>query len=380
MGTLQFENNEPCFSLKILIAPDKFKDSLTALKVGEALALGIKRIDSSIVIANQPIADGGEGTLEVLETNLSLEKVEVIVHDPLFRTINAFYLKNKNSAFIEMAEASGLQRLEMHEYNPAKTSTFGTGELIKHAIESGLKQINLFVGGSATNDGGIGMAAALGCVFKSKGNKVLKPTGEALSQIHTIDNSQQAQLNRGVEFKVLTDVKNVLFGLKGAAHVYAKQKGANTDQVNELDFGLKNLAGIMGNGLETELGAGAAGGLGYGAMTFLNAKLHSGVDFLMGVIDFEARLSDVDLIITGEGKLDAQTLEGKVVSGVLKLGKKNNIPVVLVCGSSEINPDVPLYQIIEEPMSLQDAILNASGYLELIGERIARDLKQSQTN
>jgi glycerate 2-kinase len=365
--------------LKILIAPDKFKDSLGALKVCDALASGINRVDSTIEIVKHPLADGGEGTLKVLNANLDLEKVKVVVNDPLFRPIKAYYLRNRKTAFIEMAEASGLQRLRMDEYNPSKTSTFGTGELIKHAIKSGVKEINLFVGGSATNDGGIGIASALGCVFMTEGKEILKPTGEALNQIHSIDDGQLNRLISGINFSVLTDVKNVLFGKNGAAHVYAKQKGANTNQIIELDSALRHLAGVLDNGLESELGAGAAGGLGYGAMTFLNAELQSGVEFLMKITCLEDKLNDVDLIITGEGKLDAQSLEGKVVDGVLKIGMKHNIPIVLACGSSEISPDVPVYQVIESSINLEDAIKNTAVYLGLIGERIARDLQQPPT-
>jgi len=365
--------------LKILIATDKFKDSLTAQKVGEALASGIKRFDSSVEIVHQQMADGGEGTLEVIAATLNLEKIEVFVNDPIFRPIKAYYLRDKDIAFIEMAEASGLQRLHKEEYNPQKTTTYGTGELIKHAIESGAKQINLFVGGSATNDGGIGIASALGAVFMTEEGEVLRPIGEDLSQIKTIDCKQVNQLIAGVKCCVYTDVKNVLFGPNGAAHVYGSQKGATVQQTVELDVGLKHLARILGNGLEHRPGAGAAGGLGYGAMTFLGAALLSGVDYLIGILGLDEKLKNVDLIISGEGKIDEQTLEGKVVHGILKLGKRHKIPVVLVCGLSVITTSAAVYDVVDEAINLEDSISNAATYLELIGERIVRDFQQPRT-
>jgi glycerate kinase len=362
--------------LKILIAPDKFKDSLTALKVCEALALGIKRIDPSIEIVNQPMADGGEGTLEVLKTNLGLEKVEAIVKDPLFRPIKAYYLKNEHIAFIEMAEASGLKRLETHEYNPAKTSTFGTGELIKHAIESGVKRINLFIGGSATNDGGIGLASALGCSFYSKEGNVLNPTGESLSQIHQIDVNAMKKRIEGIEFKVLTDVTNELYGTDGAAYVYASQKGANAIQMEELDNGLRHLANLLNNRNEKIKGAGAGGGIGYGAISFLGAKVQSGISFMLDITQFERKVKEADLVITGEGRIDHQSFQGKVISGVMQIAKPYNKAVILTCGYSEIElNDVPAYQIIDISDDLNAAKTNATSYLRLIGERIVRDLR-----
>lgn len=337
--------------------------------------------DPSIETLSLPLADGGEGTLDVLETNLDLEKVEVIVSDPIFRHINAYYLKNGNTAHIEMAQASGLLRLNLEEYNPLKTSTYGTGELIKHAIDSGVKQINLFVGGSATNDGGIGMASALGSRFYAKGGNVLKPTAESLPKILDFDVTAMIKQTRGIEFKVLTDVKNELYGIAGASHVFAGQKGASEGQIVALDNGLKHLAQLLNNGHENVKGAGAAGGLGYGAISFLNAKVQSGISFMLDISKFDEKVKAVDLVITGEGRIDYQSINGKVISGVMHIAKHYNKAVNLACGYSEIElENSPVYQIIEIAKDLNDAKTNAASYLQLIGERIARDLSQSQTN
>lgn len=327
------------------------------------------------------MADGGEGTLEVLETNLDLDKVGVIVSDPIFRPITAHYLKNEDTAFIEMAEASGLQRLKQEEYNPFKTSTFGTGELIKHAVDSGVKRINLFLGGSATNDAGIGMASALGSRFYSKGGNVLKPTGESLSKIHHFDITTMERQTSGVEFKVLTDVKNVLFGVEGASYVYAGQKGGDVSQIAVLDRGLKHLSKLLNNGNENLIGAGAAGGLGYGAMSFLNAKVHSGISFMLDLSQFDQKVKTVDLVITGEGRIDNQSLNGKVISGVMQIAKRYNKPVNLICGYSDIGfKNIPLFQIIDIAKDFVDAKTNSATYLQELGERIARDLQQPHTN
>jgi len=366
--------------LKILLAPDKFKDSLSATKVCEALAFGINKFDLSIEIVSHPLADGGEGTLNVLESNLNLKRVGVIVNDPFFRPIKAYFLKDKDTAFIEMAEASGLQRLKLEEYNPAKASTYGTGELIKHAINSGVKNVNLFIGGSATNDGGIGMAAALGYKFIGEDGVIQKPVGKDLYQILAIDDSKLNTLIKNVRFTVLTDVQNKLYGKNGATLVYGTQKGADEGMLIALDDGLKHLAGILKNGMEDVSGAGAAGGLGYGAMVFLKADIKSGIEYIMKVTKLKNRLLDVDLVITGEGKFDNQSLEGKVVGGVLSLIQQQKKPVALVCGSSVIELDeVPIYQIMDFSSGLRDAKENAFIYLKMIGELLVRDFIETQT-
>ena len=279
-----------------------------------------------------------------------------------------------------MAEASGLARLQPEEYAPSKTTTYGTGELIKHAIGLGIKHINLFIGGSATNDGGIGMAAALGCAFASEDGTILRPTGESLSMIHHIDDHGLSKEIDGIEFNVLTDVKNELYGADGAAFVYSRQKGADEAMQKMLNDGLKHLANISNNGFENLAGAGAAGGLGYGALTFLHATIKSGLDFIIETTGFEKKLMIADLIITGEGKLDKQTLEGKVVAGVISLAKKSNVPIILVCGSSELSiGNLCIYQIVHESKGLEDGVSNAARYLEILGERAVRDFIQSST-
>jgi len=327
--------------MKILIAPDKFKGSLAADEVCQAIQKGINKYDSNIEILLHPLADGGEGTIDILGKLMNLENVEIEVHDPLLRPIFSFYKKNHDTAFIEMASASGLELLKKKERNPMHTSTFGTGELILDAIQKGVKKIYLFIGGSATNDAGIGMAAALGFRFFDKKNKLLSPVGENLIHIHSIDAAPIKIDFSKIQINVVCDVENILFGKNGAAHVYASQKGASLSEIKSLDLGLQNYSKQITKHFQKDIsqikGAGAAGGLGAGAMIFLNAKIQSGIQTILQITDFEKKLEGVDLVITGEGKLDAQTLEGKVIKGVADISKKKNIPVDVICGVCELS-------------------------------------------
>ncbi len=370
--------------MKILIAPDKFKDSLTADEVCLAIQKGIYKFDSKIETILHPLADGGEGTLDVLEKTMNLQTVHVEVHDPLFRPISFFYKKNNDTAFIEMAATSGLQLLKNEERNPMHTTTFGTGELILDAIQKGVKKIYLFIGGSATNDAGIGMAAALGFRFFDKENNLLSPVGRNLIHIHSIDSKEVKIDISKVEVNVVCDVENVLFGKNGAAYVYASQKGASPSDVELLDEGLRNFSKKIKEHFQKDIsptkGAGAAGGLGAGAMIFLNAKNQSGIQTILRITDFEKKLRGVDLVITGEGKLDAQTLEGKVVKGVADICKKKNVPVDVICGTDELNilqkeklcvRDIE--PILKEGVTLHQAISEAKERVQRIAFSIIKN-------
>lgn len=351
----------------------------------EAMEQGIRKLDKTIDVIKCPMADGGEGTLDVLEQHLVLERVYCQVSNPLMRSIEAYYLSDNEVAYIEMAQASGLQCLQPSEYDPLKTSSYGTGELIEHAIESGVGEIYLLIGGSATNDGGIGMAAALGFDFLDKNGQRVTPNGQGLSLIERVVPPQYPDLLKGIHFTVLTDVQNLLCGRQGAAHVYAKQKGADEAMINQLDDGLVHLSRLLKNGFEQLSGAGAAGGLGYGAMTFLAAELRSGVDFIMETIDFENKLKSVDLVITGEGKLDLQTLEGKVVFAVCQRAKYIDIKVAVICGDVESPEYIKqalgafgVYSLLTPEVSTKFAMTNASELIErnvtvLLKEFISED-------
>lgn len=355
--------------MKILLCPDKFRGSLSAEEVCAAMTDGIRLVSPHIEVTAQPMADGGEGTLDILLHYTQGSRVKVLVEDPLGRPIEAEYgLSNdRRTAFVEMAVASGLRLLQQHEYNPLKTSTFGTGQLMAHALQSGAKRIVLGIGGSATNDAGIGMAAALGWQFLDQGGHSLVPNGESLSRIGSVIPPAQPF---DAEVIVACDVQNPLFGPEGAAQVYAPQKGADAATVAHLDAGLRHLADLtdaLPQRASSRAGAGAAGGLGYGAMVFLNASLQEGVQLLMQETQFDHKLSGASLVLTGEGKVDAQTLQGKLIAGIARRAIQQGVPVAVLCGTLMLEPH-QLRQmgvsyaasVLNRPMPLDDAL--AYGY------------------
>ncbi|MFK7932221.1 MAG: glycerate kinase [Saprospiraceae bacterium] len=369
--------------MNILIAPDKFKGSLSAQAVCTALQKGLQSARSDIEITTKPLADGGDGSLAVLDHYLNLKTIERSVYDPLMRSITAHYkfdLKTK-TAYIEMSAASGLVLLKEEERNPLKTTTYGTGELIQDAIEQGAETIYLFIGGSATNDGGIGIANALGYEFYDKNDKLIPPTAEFLNRLSYIENDNVINIEQ-IDIKVICDVNNPFFGENGAAYVYARQKGAHSDiMILFLDHVLKHLAKVLVQQGYPEIsnipGAGAAGGVGGGMMAFFDATLLSGIQMFIELTKLEKAIANCDLIITGEGKLDAQTAQGKVISGVCALAKKYDKPVIAVCGAAdliavkEMNLE-QVYTVLERSNSVEDAMENAADKLVLIGKTIAQ--------
>jgi len=367
--------------MKILLAPDKFKGSLTAQEVCTSLAAGIKKSHPNATIISKPLADGGDGSLEVLDYYLDLKTISKIVQDPLGRPINTSYKLAKETAYIEMAAASGLVLLQVAERNCLITSSYGTGELIADAIAQGATKIYLFIGGSATNDGGIGIAAALGYQFYDGAGQILKPVGENLKNIAKIDNSQVRFDWNKISVRVICDVENPFYGKNGAAYVYAAQKGASPTDIVYLDKGLRSLANqlVAHNypNIAQVAGAGAAGGVGGGAIAFLGAKLQSGIQTFMELTQLETAIKDCDIVITGEGKLDKQTEQGKVISGVCQLAKKYNKRVLAVCGAADFPISTSLnlervYTIINRATSLEDAMTNARIFLLEIGSELLR--------
>lgn len=365
--------------MRVLICPDKFKGSLTANEVCNAIHKGLVRFDSSIETIMLPLADGGEGTLDVLESVLETERVTLTVNDPLYRPISTYYLRSKNLAFIEMASASGLQLLKPQERNPWKTSTFGTGEMIADALNRGVSHIYLLIGGSATNDGGIGMAKALGYDFETNDKGHFKAAGESLGMIAGVVANAVHERIKEVKFTVLSDVRNKLLGKEGASYMYGRQKGADDSTIELLDNGLTNLSKVLNNGFEHVNGSGAAGGLGYGAMSFLQAEIKSGIETVIDIVGLRNHLEKVDLVITGEGKLDAQTAEGKVVSGVLSCAEAQNIPIGIICGIADtaltgINPK-SVYQVTGLSLNHTDAMANADKYVEDLAFNFISDIR-----
>lgn len=352
--------------MKFLLAPDKFRGSLTAYEVCQAMSDGIHEVIPEAEIVVLPMADGGEGTAEILTLNAGGKMHTAFVSDPLGRRIEAEYglSADGQTAYIEMATASGLRLLHSDERNPLKTTTLGSGQLILEASEKGARHIILGIGGSATTDGGIGMAAALGWEFLDANGIALPPNGESLVKIQQIKPPQHLP---EITVEVACDVTAPLFGPDGAAHVYAPQKGADAAMVAELELGLQHLAWVVKRDFDVDIahvaGTGAAGGLGFGALFFLNAVLKEGVKIVMEQTHFESHLTDTDLVLTGEGKIDEQTLQGKLIAGIAGAAQKRDIPVAALCGALMVSPADLAHlgisyatSILPRPMSLQEAI------------------------
>jgi glycerate 2-kinase len=359
----------------ILICTDKFRGSLDAAAVGEALKKGLMARLPNEEIVIRALADGGEGTFEVLTaaTDGTIHTTRVWDAAGEWTDARYGYAPHTRTAFIEMAQASGLAQLPKERRNPMQTHTFGTGQLIRASIDHGAQYLVMGIGGSATNDAGMGMACALGYRFLDNNGHELAPCGANLAKVTSIDNSGALDIG-SVEVQVACDVDNPLFGTQGAAHVYAPQKGATPDMVTLLDEGLQHFSGVVaahfGRDLAQVPGAGAAGGLGFGAMAFLNATLAPGIDLVMEHTRLEAFVQRADCIITGEGKIDTQTLSGKVVAGVARLAQVHQKPVIAICGTLELSAaqvqEAGLWyaeSILNRPMTLEEAQHNAADML-----------------
>ena len=363
--------------MKIVIAPDSFKDSLTAPEVCETIKKGILHVNPGIVTDNIPIADGGEGTVRVLvaATNGSLQ--ESVVVGPLGEKIKAEWgiLGDGSTAVIEMAAASGLPLVPDHKRNPLLTTTFGTGQLMLAALNRGCKHLIVGIGGSATTDFGAGMAQALGVRFKTALNEVITDymNGQLMGDVADIDMTGLESKLKGTRISVACDVTNPLLGEKGAVYVYSPQKGATPDMCAVLESNMKKISGLAADKLrdvrETP-GAGAAGGLGGGLIAFLNARLLPGVELVLETSQFEQRIKNADLIITGEGKIDKQTGYGKVISGICGSAKKYNVPVIAIVGSLEASYQdlrelglAACFSICNGPVTLDEAKKNAGELL-----------------
>ncbi len=353
---------------RVVVASDSFKGSLSSLQVAEAVCRGVGDVcpEAEVVCVN--VADGGEGTLEAVASAADVMMVDVTVCNPLGRQVEARYglLDGGRTAVVEMAQASGLTLLSSDEMNPMITSTYGTGEMIADALKRGCRKIYVGIGGSATNDGGMGMLAALGYGFHDVDGHLVRPCGETLEKVAWIDSENVIPELSGVEFIVACDVENPLYGPLGAAHVFAPQKGADERMVDRLDSGMRNFAsvvhGFAGRDVSGVPGAGAAGGLGWAFMAFLGARLMRGVDMVLDIVRFDEIIDGADLLITGEGCIDSQTAYGKVPSGVLERAKRKGIPVVAIGGSVRMCPEIEalgfdaVVAVTPENMSLEEAM------------------------
>lgn len=379
--------------MRIVIAPDSFKECLSASNVAIAIEKGIKKVDPKAEVVSIPMADGGEGTVEALVTATSGNIIRVESVDALSRPIGSFFgaLGNGKTAVIEMASASGLELLTPEERNPLVTSTFGTGLLIKAAIDAGFQDIIIGIGGSATNDGGAGMAQALGYKLLDQNNKQIGSGGEALKYLDHIDCSAVHPFLRSVKITVACDVQNPLVGPSGATSVYGPQKGATPEMIDILEKGMIHYSKILqrqfGVDYSNLAGAGAAGGLGAALMAFCNAKVCSGFELIAEVTNLEQQIGTANLVFTGEGKIDEQTVFGKTISGIAKICKTNRVPLVALAGMVSGNLDrlyeqglTAAFSIANRPMTLDESKTRAATLLSFAAEQTMRIFHNSEKN
>lgn len=325
---------------KFVLIPDSFKGTLSSTEICSIMSNGIKKLYQNAEIVSIPVADGGEGSVDCFLTALGGEKVFVSCKNPYFEEMQGFYglINNKTTAVIEMSATAGLPLVENRK-NPMLTTTFGVGELVLDALNKGVKKIILGLGGSCTNDFGCGMACALGVKFFDKNGKEFIPTGGTLKDIVNIDLSGKNKLLEKVQIVTMCDIDNPPFGINGASHVFAPQKGADKEMVEKLDEGVKNACAVVNNILGIDLsnlsGGGAAGAMGAGMVAFFNSKLLMGIDTVLDTVGFTDIIKDADVIFTGEGKIDSQSLRGKVVIGVSRKAKEKGVPVIAVVGGSD---------------------------------------------
>jgi len=321
---------------RVILAPDSFKGTMSSIRICEIMEKEITKFYPDIEILKVPVADGGEGTVDSLVRAAGGNKVYVKVKGPYFEEMDSFYgvLSDGETAVIEMAAAAGFPLVEIRK-NPSATTTYGVGELIRHAVSNGCKKIIIGLGGSCTNDGGAGMAAALGVKCLDKDGKEFIPVGGTLSQIEKIDTSDMLDLSC-LTITAMCDVNNPLCGENGASRIFGPQKGADNEMVEFLDRNLRHFAAVIKLQLNKDIidmpGAGAAGGLGAGAAVFLGAELKQGIDVVLDTVNFNELLRQADLVFTGEGKIDGQSLRGKVVHGVAVRAKRYGVPVIAVVG------------------------------------------------
>ncbi len=371
--------------MKIVIAPQSFKGSLSSREVADAMALGLRRVLRDAELVFLPMADGGEGTVDTLVSATSGTLRQNVITGPLGDKVTASWgiLGDGTTAVIEMAAASGLTLVPPGRLNPMITTTYGTGELIRAAIEAGCRQMIIGIGGSATNDGGAGMAQALGVSLKDKQGNELPLGGTALAHLQHVDISNLDNRLASCKVTVASDVSNPLYGKQGASWVYGPQKGATEEMCRILDEALENYAAVIKHDLGIEVadipGAGAAGGLGAGLIAFLGAELRPGIDIVCEAVDLSEHLKRADLVFTGEGRIDSQTVFGKTVAGVARRASIAGVPVIAIAGELAIsNDELSKYNInaalsiTPGPISLEESFANTS---RLIAEAAERSLR-----
>ncbi|WP_028548354.1 glycerate kinase [Paenibacillus sp. UNC451MF] len=371
--------------MRIVLAPDSYKGSLSAKDACDAMELGIRRAIPDCDIVKVPMADGGEGTVRSLVDATEGSLHTVSVQGPLGEPVSAVYgiLGDGSTAVIEVAEASGLYLIDKEYRNPLLTTTYGMGELIRHALDQGCRSFIIGLGGSATNDGGAGMAQALGVKLLNKAGQPIGFGGDALGELDAIDIGQMDPRVQDSRFIVACDVDNPLCGSNGASAVFGPQKGATPEMVTRLDSCLMKFAEIVRRDVGTEIlnvpGAGAAGGMGGGAIAFLNAELKPGVEIVIEAAQLEKHLKGADLVLSGEGQCDFQTERGKTPYGVAKAAQRNGVPCVLIAGSIGKGIEclydsgvISVFSMVDKPMALEQSMQEASRLAADAAERVVR--------
>lgn len=378
--------------MKIVIAPDSYKESLSALEVASAIEAGFREIYPDAEYIKLPVADGGEGTVEAMVAATQGRVVEVAVTGPLGEPVQGFYgiSGDESCAFIEMAAASGLELLPPAARNPLKTTSWGTGELIRHALDLGVTRMIIGIGGSATNDGGAGMVQALGAQLLTANGQPIAPGGAGLSTLATIDISGLDPRLAQCRIDVACDVTNPLVGDEGASAVFAPQKGATPEMVVQLDRALAHYAGQIAQDLDLDVltleGGGAAGGMGAALYAFCGAHLRPGIDIVTDALHLDALVADADLVITGEGRIDSQTIHGKVPVGVARVAKRYQIPVIGIAGSLTADVGVvhqhgldAVFSVLHRICSLDEALAEAGANVRMAARNIAATIKVGQS-
>ncbi|MGR7119782.1 glycerate kinase [Klebsiella aerogenes] len=374
--------------MKIVIAPDSYKESLSALDVATAIETGFREIYPHAEYVKVPVADGGEGTVEAMVAATQGHIVQVSVTGPLGEPVNAFYglSGDMRCAYIEMAAASGLESVPPTRRNPLLTTSWGTGELIRHALDAGVSQIIIGIGGSATNDGGAGMAQALGAKLLNAGQQQIAPGGSALETLARIDLSELDPRLADCRIDVACDVTNPLTGPQGASAVFGPQKGATAAMIERLDRGLQHFAQIIDRDLDIDVlsleGGGAAGGMGAALYAFCGANLRPGIEIVTDALGLADLVADADLVITGEGRIDSQTIHGKVPVGVAKVAKRYNVPVIGIAGSLTADVGVvhqhgldAVFSVLYSVCTLDEALANAAANVRMTARNVAAVLQ-----
>ncbi|MGG7828572.1 glycerate kinase [Klebsiella aerogenes] len=374
--------------MKIVIAPDSYKESLSALDVATAIETGFREIYPHAEYVKVPVADGGEGTVEAMVAATQGHIVQVSVTGPLGEPVNAFYglSGDMRCAYIEMAAASGLESVPPTRRNPLLTTSWGTGELIRHALDAGVSQIIIGIGGSATNDGGAGMAQALGAKLLSAGQQQIAPGGGALETLARIDLSELDPRLADCRIDVACDVTNPLTGPQGASAVFGPQKGATAAMIERLDRGLQHFAQIIDRDLDIDVlnleGGGAAGGMGAALYAFCGANLRPGIEIVTDALGLADLVAAADLVITGEGRIDSQTIHGKVPVGVAKVAKRFNVPVIGIAGSLTADVGVvhqhgldAVFSVLYSVCTLEEALANAAANVRMTARNVAAVLQ-----